>query len=359
MKKIAIITIFDENNYGNRLQNYALQNVLEKYTCKVDTINNKCSKGGLKRQIKELCIYVYKKFDKKIEIERRNNFNDFTKKFIRLYNKKIYTGEKNLFLNDEYDKFVIGSDQIWNYNFRNGFGNFEFALFSEKKKCISYAASFGIDEIPDDKKNLYINGLNHLQKISVREKEGVEIINKLVNRNSTLVLDPTMLLTPNDWLKISKKPQNMTNKKYVLTYFLGEKKYEKIDEIKKYIEDDFDIININDINQPNYYICGPCEFIYLFNKASIILTDSFHACVFSILFEKNFFVFERINKNVAKMNSRIDTLLNKFNLNDRKIDSLNENIIKNNIDYTDIKVILNDEIKKSFEYLKTALGENS
>ena len=141
--------------------------------------------------------------------------------------------------------------------------------------------------------------------------------------------------------------------KYILNYFLGEVSKERREEIDKIAkENGCEVINILDKNSP-FYQTGPSEFLYLEKNAFAICTDSFHSCVFAILFNKPFIVFNR-ETATEKMNSRIDTLINKFELKNRKFENkITEENLKH--DYTKAYEILEKERKKSFDFLKKEL----
>lgn len=111
--------------------------------------------------------------------------------------------EFNLFL--KYDYFITGSDQVWNphYNF---IGTSDLLAFAKPEQRISYSASFGVDEIPDEKKKEYTENLSQFMALSVREKRGAEIIKELTGKDAQVVLDPTMLLTSDQWSKVEKSP---------------------------------------------------------------------------------------------------------------------------------------------------------
>ena len=118
-------------------------------------------------------------------------------------------------------------------------------MFSSKEKNISYAASFGVNEIPKEMEDKYIKGLKNFKAISVREDKGQEIVKKLTNKESEVVLDPTMMLTKEQWMGVEKKPEQLENKKYILNYFLGKMsklRKKQIEIIAK--ENDCEIINI-------------------------------------------------------------------------------------------------------------------
>lgn len=342
MKKIGILTLNGNNNYGNKLQNYALLKILKDLGFDVDTIwFEEAFSVKLKSKIKRI-------FPLKKKFRRINHFDKFTKNYL---NRVYY---KNNDISNIYDYFVVGSDQVWNYNFSTFNQNYLLSFSKNINKNISYAASFGVDNIVDEKKYEFIEGLNNFKKISVREDMGKEIIKNLIpNIDVDVVLDPTMLLNDEEWEKVINKPKNFKNKKYIFNYFLG-----NVSAIrKKQIEDyaklyDCEIINALDPND-KYYSSGPSEFLYLEKNAFLICTDSFHSCVFAILFSRPFIVFDREDKEV-NMNSRIETLLNKFKLQSHKY---NNNISYKNLDcdYKEAYKVLEEERKKSKEFLKNAL----
>ena len=351
MKKIGIITISDNNNYGNRLQNYALQKFLERY-CYVDTLwNNK--DYSLKYIIKE----KIKIFMDKRKMSRFYKFKKFTKKiihskFILHQSKKIKKIEKY------YDYMITGSDQVWNPYF-NFMSDIELLSFVSSKKRISYAASFGVDRIDEFAEKKVKEYISNYKSISVREDRGKEIIEELTGRKDVQVLvDPTMLLTAEEWDKVSNRPKQLDKikeEKYILNYFLGELSESRKNEIERIAkENNCHIINILDKNDP-FYISGPSEFLYLEKHAFLICTDSFHSSVFAILYDRPFIIFDREQKGVESMNSRIDTLISKFKLKNRKYNG--KCITKENLehDYTEAYEILEKEREKSKAFLEKAL----
>ena len=163
-----------------------------------------------------------------------------------------------------------------------------------------------------------------------------------------------MLLSRDEWDEISKKPKKLKTKKYILNYFLGNLSKDKKEEIEKIArEENCDIINLLDKKSP-FYECGPSEFLYLEKNAYLICTDSFHSSVFAFLYNRPFIVFDR-EDDLVKMNSRIETLISKFNLKNRKF---NGKITKQNLewDYTEAYKILEKERKKSNIFLKKSLS---
>lgn len=356
--KCAIITITNGSNYGNRLQNYAVQRVLEKRNITVETlINLGNNEDNYKTKIKSIVKNVlkttllYKKYNN--EIKRLNAFKKFNKYNIRFSKNSISNTKISTKILKQYDCFICGSDQIWNPNYKEN-AKVNFLGFVENRKKIAYAPSFGVSNIPDNRKEEIKNWLNKIDYLSVRENEGKKIIEELTNRKDVeILLDPTMMLTSEEWDKISKKPNQLKNDKYILNYFLGELSEERrkqIDIVAK--ENNCEIINILDKNSP-FYQTDPSEFLYLEKNAFLICTDSFHSCVFAIIYNRPFVVFDR-EDNTVSMNSRIETLLNKFMLQDRKYNGkLTEEQLKHN--YENAYKILEKEKQKAYNFLNTAL----
>ena len=313
MKKVGILTINDIHNYGNRLQNYATQEFLKENGFIAETIKNVENKKNvkLKRLIK--FFIQHKKYQKE------SIFLKFDKENINFSKFKVSPEKVSKDLNDKYDFFVTGSDQVWNPTFKR-MSDIDFLTFSDNEKRISFVASFGINEIPDNLKTYYKEKLKDFKSLSVREERGKEIIKELTDRTDAVVLlDPTMLIPIEKWECIMKKPKMMdrlNGRKYILNYFLGnlsESRKKEIERLAK--ENDCEIINILDEKSP-FYLCGPSEFVYLEKNAFLVCTDSFHSTVFAILFNRPFVVFNREDSEV-KMNSRLDTLLSKFELENR------------------------------------------
>lgn len=354
-KQYGIITIVGNGNYGNRLQNYALCYALKKLDSEADihTIWYNSWNKTIKDIFKKRLIFLKGKGEKK----RYNNFSKFTNIYTNPTNKEYFVNSNLDELKNKFDKIIIGSDQIWNYTFfQEKFGYYEFAQFEEKSKCFSYSASFGLSSIPDEMKKTYQKGLYNLSHISVREEAGAKLVKEITGDNAEVVLDPTMLLTLDEWVSIELQPDFQIPEKYILTYFLGDKKEQQNKEINQLANDyNLKIINLNDKEQLNVYCCGPREFIYLFHNAEIIFTDSFHACVFSILFQKPFYVYNRYTEGMVNMNSRLDTLLGKFDLLNQKIESLNNitNVFEINYDHTIDTLAI--EREKSYHFLLNAL----
>lgn len=360
MNKISIVSIYGNNNFGNKLQNYAIQEKCNQLKFNAEILKNTSKKNTYKindlffKFLKESKSFIFENILKKNY--RNINFYIFEKEYLN--NSKFfgYAYLDNRYLYNNYDYFIVGSDQVWNPNFGLK-GALAFLDFAKNKKKIAFSASFGVDNISEHLKEDYIKGLNNLDYISVREEAGKDIVEELTGRKDVEVLvDPTMLLTKNEWKKIAKKPKNLNEEKYILNYFLGNLSDTRKDQINKLAKKNgYKVINILDKKDP-FYNSGPSEFVYLEEHAELICTDSFHSCVFAILMDTPFVVFDREDK-LENMSSRIDTLLKKFKLNDRKYMG---NISSKNInhDYKEAYEILEKEREKADKFLKKALNYN-
>lgn len=376
MKKIAILTLNGYFNYGNRLQNYALQQVLTSMNFEVDTVINETRKLNLKnsqtnkserlkalrkKNISELFQLLYIKVENKLykgklKQQRTDIFKDFSISYINETDYSISDNNIPEDLSNRYDYFVTGSDQVWNPNLRDG-SPIDFLTFAPPEKRISYAASFGISEVPEKYSNNYQLWLSEMAHISVREKAGAAIVKKLTGRDAEVVLDPTMMLSKEQWLSIAKVPSHKPIKRYLLTYFLGEISKERKSFLKDIAnKNDLEIVNLAQINDKIPYLSGPSEFIDYINSASVFCTDSFHGAVFSILLDTPFIVFNRKEKQSPSMNSRIETLLKTFNLESRSVENIKSNEQIFDIDYSHTVPILEAERKKALNYLEKALG---
>lgn len=358
MKKIGLVTIFDrEPNYGNKLQNYAAVQILSQLGFKVDTVVTTPQENVIEMYIKQMFNKILggKISDYQEEWIKRCNFGLFNYKYL----SPVYSLLKGKIISEQYDFFAIGSDQVWNPLWLDGIKKSAFFLdFADKDKKICISPSFGVDEIPMDLQEYYREKLLTFNNLSVREKAGVDIVRQLIGKTPEVLIDPTMMLEANQWSRIAKKPRKVNfDKPYVLTYFLGgrsEKINSDIDEILK--ERDYSIYHLLDKSQPEVFVSGPSEFIYLISHASLVLTDSFHACVFSFIFDIPFLVYQRQNSE-ANMMSRITTLLGTFDLERKYVDSGLANDLFE-CDYRNGFVILENERKRMNNFIRKSLEIN-
>ena len=357
MKKILLVTI-QGDNVGNRLQNYALMETLKAEGCEIYSpclISNASFSKNIKNDVK---IFLYhlgvKKFmDKYIWKARAKKFRKFSREYIdNLFDVKYSRIKPKDF--EKYDYAITGSDQVWhNWSGEEDELRYYYLDFMPKEKRIAYAPSFGFDELPQQYRQIHLDGINGINRISCREESGVKLIERETGRKAELVVDPTLLLTKDKWLKLKKESPMYNGKPFVLIYFLGNKIPEYRQAVMQIAEkENLEVIDIYKMDYDSL-LTTPDEFIWLIENASYVCTDSFHATVFSILFHKKFMSFRRTQKGNENMFNRIETLLSMYDLKDRVFEG--GNIDKIYEDYTAASI---DDIREaSLKYLRDAIRD--
>lgn len=368
MKKISTITFHAAYNYGSNLQAYALQEYVKKICnndCIYEIINLRNEKQKelnaiFKRRIKIKPIVrdIITLFHKRKIKVKSNRFEDFITNCLNI-TKEYNNLEELKKANFKYDYYISGSDQLWNLNAYD-FDWANYLEFVNDGKKISYGASFGPKQLvwtEEDKKRI-ANDLKKYDNISVREQASFENVKALTGREADINIDPTMLLTKEEWNNLIPKEKIVTED-YILFYTLNPDKnmIKLVKEVSKILKLPVVITKFN--NQydafssfKKLYDTGPIEFLNLVKNAKLIMSSSFHGTIFSILFHKPFFAI-RGNKDF-----RIQTLLKKMKLENRSID---ENDVEEKclnaykIDFKEAEILLEEERKKSNKYLKEAL----
>lgn len=358
--RAAIITIFDKLNYGNRLQNYAVQYVL--HHMQLETVTYAFDAGITKAQ-------RIKYFLQKASGYRLPGATSFWKYYIpkclkfEQFNRK-HIAYKYINLMDEIDRrmdyYIVGSDQVWNplwYDTDSNKKDAYLLTFAEKRKKVCFSPSFGLEELPEEWKPWFRKQLLEFEYISVRETAGVKIIRDLTGLEAEVLIDPTLMLSKEEWRKIAHpSPVVDYREDYIFVYFLGgapENGKKDIEVLaQKY---HYRIVDVLDMSKPEY-LSDPGEFIYLLANAKMVLTDSFHGCVFSFMFDKPFWVYGRVNG--MNMNSRIETFLGKFHLEGRRRDQA-EILDDFETDFWEGKEILRSEKEKVRTFLKKSMWESA
>lgn len=359
MKKIGILTFHRALNYGAVLQAYALEKKIRDLNKEneVELIDYRCKKIENSRDI----MMKLKPFSLKNLIKacalicKVKKFNDFLK--LMNISKNEYNCNNLKELDKKYDKIIVGSDQVWNYALTDKDYTYLLNFSFKNEKKYSYAASIGLKNLDEERKK-YSEYLKKFNKISVRENESISILNEIGVDVDGVHLDPTLLLTGNEWIKeLSVKKE--CKEKYILVYNIPKpnKMLEVAEDLSK--KTGYKIIYIPNGIMPkskNGKIVFPNirQFIKLFANAEFIITNSFHGTVFSIEFEKNFLV--ELQES-GKANARIETLLKTCKLENRILDINNNEEIFKEIDWN----IVNEELSKvrneSEKYLMQVLDE--
>lgn len=255
------------------------------------------------------------------------------------------------------DIYITGGDQM--FNTCSGVSDVGFLGFGDENiKRVSYSTSMGISEPPREYLNQFVNMINRYYMVSLREKSAKNFIDKHCKVKTTNNIDPVFLLNKNEWLEIISEQERIRSKPYILVYQLlyHPLTVQILEKLRAKTGHDVVIISPSARNRikGNQVIrnAGPIEFISLFSNAEAIITTSFHGTCFSILFEKDFYSLVNTKREV-----RINELLELFGLTHRMVTE-SADIDFKEIDYTYPRLIIENERKRSKEYLSKILGEN-
>lgn len=362
-----IFTIDDINNYGNRLQNSALRAVLATMGRTPTTLRQLYRTSTQMQYLLKLYTYSVRQWYK-ASSSRRNHWalmkrfqrsRDFSLKHCdnRACSVSFAKGISRIPFSPqnvvENPLVVIGSDQVWNYRWlsRQDLA-LRLGLISPNYELITYAASIGLNDIDDEWRPLFREGWSRIPYISVREDRAAELVKEISGRDAAVVLDPTLMLTREQWAEVFTDFVSEDDV-YVLTYFLGHPSDEQekiISSVAKGLG--ARIRRLNDIRDLETYVAGPAEFVELFSKAQYVFTDSYHACCFSILYNKPFKVFNRAGFDGAvSMNSRMKTLFRLFGLGC----SMGDDALPS-YDWRHVNALLEQHRRESRGWLENALG---
>lgn len=379
MKHIGLVSVTN-HNFGSILQTYALQRAVRKTGCETEIILYKegtASKLNRLRNLEYMTTRV-KMVIKSIKMrilhpQQKNNLSNRSNAFTHFISKQLsftelFTSKEKLSqIAHNYDGIILGSDQVWHpMNLLMDFFTLNFVPDEVNK--VAYAPSFGVSSIPSKYKEAYKKYVSRINWLSCREMAGVKIIKDLIGKDVPLVCDPTLLLTGYEWSGALSNSVHY-DEKYIFCYFIGNNPNQRRlarNYANKYGLKIVALLHIDEfIPTDEYYAdytpynVGPEEFLYLINNAELIMTDSFHATVFSLTFKKNFFTFNRFEHGKGNStSSRIDSLLSVVNLDDRKVPAkANMEILEHMkaIEYEDVERKLNNFRNISFEYLQKAI----
>lgn len=359
--KTGIITFHRAINYGAVLQAYALKKTIESFggsasiidyrNSKIENLYKKksfCTERGVKNKLRYLLTC-------KNDNITFNKFCIFRKDYLGLdESTAVFKTDLNA-LNSVYDKFIVGSDQVWNANGHDFDTTYLLDFVTSNSKKYSYSASFGKTEIEEEYKTKYQEFLSSFNQISVREEDGKKIVKKLLNKDARVDLDPVFLLTKDEWNSLFSL-EDKTKEKYVLMYNFElsnaqiklAQNFKKLGYKVKYVG--------NPVKKQLPFECeyqrsiGPIDFLKLIYNASGVITNSFHGLSLTTIF--NVPVFLELLNDMKQVNSRLTNLVNLLELQDRLI-TTNFNLEeKLNCDFT----LINDKIKNlrelSLEYLR-------
>lgn len=369
-KRIGLISYHSGHNYGTMLQAFALQYYIDSiFDGKVEYINYVDGKpfkdASWSVRIKKIrdkfnlgfFPLLYSFLYRKKLTKTYKRFNSFLFNYIRV-SDKCYSSFEELKQNPPiYDIYIVGSDQTWNPTFLKNNAAYFLGFVDDPSKKNSYASSIGVYSLNNETKKIYSEYLNLFNAISCREILGCRILESFLDRSVEHVLDPTLLLTSDDWVKIERRYE--ISERYVLCYSLGYKKNVRSFAKKLAKKHEMPVYYIAstylDMQMKNcLFGVGPQEFLFLLRHASFVCTDSFHGTVFSINFKKNFYsFFKRKGDEKNSDNSRILSVLQEFSLENR----LKGNVFieEADINYDKVNLYLEKRRMQSVTYLISIL----
>lgn len=356
--RIGIITFSYTDNVGSALQTFALQTIISKicsekfsdYEVEIINYEKKSWLGNYVPSFKHFLNNPYCYVIRFLILTRVYLFNRFQRKYLKFGTKhRIKDRTILLNLNHKYDCFVAGSDQIWNISISRVDYSYFLDFVNDYKLKIAYAPSFGGDSIQVEHRSHIVKLLKRFDSLSSRESMGVSLIKELTQRNASLVLDPTLLFSKEEW-KLMLPFKESASPKYILLYLRDHLPTIAIDFAEKLSQKTgLKILKIHGTTKGRCYwhVVGPKEWLSLLTSAEYVITNSFHAVIFSINFHKNFYV--DANQNT----SRITSILKMTRLENRFINNTDINNDPIDFEYSDL--ILKQKRIESINYLTNSI----
>lgn len=360
--KVGIITFNRAINYGAVLQSYALKNKIVSLGHKCEILNYCC------KEVEKVAspFYIKSKSPKDIliflmqigmRITKNKKFRRFAENYLDV-SDKVLTSENIGEYTKDFDLLITGSDQVWNYEITGLDENYFLKFAGKNTKTASYAASFGVSEIPDEYKEKYRELISNIQVLSVREEAGYKLVNELVGREAEISIDPVFLPEREQWKKITAPIQDSED--YILVYSINKADCYKIAE-KVSERTGLKIVGLQ-TPMSNTVKCkairkeSPEEFLSWLSNAKYIITDSFHGTAFSIIFNKQF-VLCGGGEGTHRL-SRQQTLLEKTGLTNRVCDLTSFEKLYEQIDYAQVNEKVAMLRKSATDYLDSLLERN-
>ncbi|PZU84844.1 MAG: polysaccharide pyruvyl transferase family protein [Chryseobacterium sp.] len=373
--KIGILTLPLWNNYGGIIQAYALKKVLNNLGHDVTLIDyhhhiqkKELLKRNILRFFKHRILRVknapfYPNISENRYISK--NTLDFIKK--EFPSKTIIIDNNELLKSEtaELDAIIVGSDQVWRPNYTPDIANYFLKFATNNQIKIAYAASLGTDKwiFNKDEQNECKSLVKKFEAISVREDSAVGLLKEKLDIDAVQLVDPTMLITAKDYRELMGKYSTKKSEGKIFTYIL-----DQTEDIKNYIskveselgEKAYEVMprkfdkNFHK-NKSNYVFPSLLQWLRAFEDAEYVIADSFHGCVFSIIFNKPFIAIGNKERGMARFHS----LLKLFNLEDRlvfDVNNINQDILKIPIDWDAVNKTLEEQKELSQIFLKKSLN---
>ncbi|MBQ7547261.1 MAG: polysaccharide pyruvyl transferase family protein [Clostridia bacterium] len=354
--RIGIVTFAESMNYGQRLQNFALEQTLISFGHKPETIMKHSRILTSPKQILLLKLNILLKRGLYNTGRRAISFDRFRRKRMH-FSKDIYPNGSF----SDYDLVVCGSDQIWNTSNDQLERSFYFAQFIAPEKRIAFSASLGTNDLTPDQLRYVAEKADEMKAVSVRERSSAQLLQPLCRNKIETTIDPVFLLTSSQWLSIAHKPTFVAKgEKYILTYFLGDLPPQTEAYVKRVSEElGLRVIRLHGVIFKEGFSdlgfgVGPEEFVYLMANSALTITDSFHAVAFSCIFQRPLRWFSRMHRSAT--NIRIENLFSLFSIADWAIGNSEEPAEHFLFcDYESVDEVIERERRHALNYLQNAL----
>lgn len=358
MKKSVLIATYNDskNNYGAVFQSFALSETIKKLghdavfvTLEKPPLNSSI-KLSFKTKLKRTIVKMLSLPNQKKSELRTKKFKIFKEKT----QKRICYTDFDELINTppNADVYLSGSDQVWNpQSFRE---DFFFPYVSKNKKIVSYAASMGVEEIPQERIELFSKYIARYDCVSVREDTMKKIISQYTDKEIHHHIDPVFLVKREVWESLAKKYENLKYERYIFLYLINwnKKNDEVLLRLKKETGLPLVLVTLGGL-KPRFadqviMDASPEEFLFLLNNAEMVIASSFHGVALSVVFNKPF-----IAVSGRHSFTRIQSLLRGFNLTHH--DTLNMSVESAQANYTAVNEMIAKERDRSVEYLKMAI----
>lgn len=375
MKRVGVITMHRVMNVGSVLQSYALCEKLSQLGANAEIIDYQYPNRFHKQDVSSLSfakkiilfphrVKYYLLYRSKIQKAR---FRQFIAQRIPM--SKYYPDRESIYnAPPQYDIFMTGSDQVWNPKCMNGDSVF-LCDFAKSGMKVSYSASFTVADIPDSLKHVYSDALKTYKYIGVRESSAVGLVDKLSGKEATMVCDPTLLLTKEDYIKLAADSAfDKDRDPYILVYPLSYAfdPYPQIDEVVSEVKKQlgYKVIYLHANSVEHFHIgksitsAGPAEFVDLFLNAKFVITSSFHGTAFAINFEIPFI---SVVPEDMDQDSRIMSLLKTMNLTQQAIKTMQKlpSPLNLYVDYEIARNSLSEYRRLSEEFLMSIIEDDN
>lgn len=361
MKKVATITFHNAKNVGAVLQAYALQKSIERIGAKSEIIDYRnvhidrahaalrypvASAAGM---LKSVALFPFRAV-------KNYRFRVFSSRYMNVTRGPLSPSDMES-IDDRYDVFIVGSDQVWGYSHTGGIDTRYFLDFvSDRKKRKSYAASFGFETIPAEYSDEYAKLLKRFSSLSLREPSAARQVREMTGLGAQVSLDPVFLISSREWRAFAKLPGRVSRGGYVLVFAVNGVTDKIVAEAKRVAQSQ-GLKRVVCLSRVPRFIKGvtvvwdfhPRAFLGYISEAGYVITDSFHATAFSIIFKKDFVL--SVASQHGNINNRSLELMGSLGLSDRVLGGANSAI-----DWTAVGGSVDKAYDSSLAYLESCIG---